>query len=504
MLFATFKSYAQQYPLDAKRDNVWVFGYDDDYPWGLSVVDFSNGAPVSTYDTVPFWIWFTNAAVCDTSGQLLFYTNGNQVANREHEVTPNGAGLGCCYFWYSQDVTDGSSVPQGALILPHPGQPDIYAAIVSPLEYYPLPITTALPVVQYNLFDATLDNGLGDITLKNQSILTDTLSNNGHAACRHANGRDWWILEREWNKPNFYKILFDPAGFHIADTQWVNVSMPDLFGQYFFTPDGNKFVATGLTSDNGTEAHVYVFDFDRCTGQLSNSEHVQFTSPAGASSMGGAPSPDSRFVYTSFYNRVYQFDLEAPDLAVSMVEVAVYDGFVDTLWSTTIPTTFIWMQPAPDNKIYITAGNTRYLHVIENPNGNEMLCNVSQHSFELSALNRYSIPYFPNFRLGPIDGSSCDTLGIDVIGSVFDSRINNELLRIYPNPGSDQFACTYNPSSHKAVIEVFDAVGRLWLSVPAKENSTRVSTKALPAGFYTVKLVDGGKPLAVRRWVKTQ
>jgi len=75
---------------------------------------------------------------------------------------------------------------------------------------------------------------------------------------------------------------------------------------------------------------------------------------------------------------------------------------------------------------------------------------------------------------------------------------------MHPNPGFDQFTCSFNPLSHEAKIEIFDAVGRLRLSVAAQENSTVVSTKAFPAGFYTVKLVGGGKPLAVRSWVKTQ
>ncbi len=36
-----------------------------------------------------------------------------------------------------------------------------------------------------------------------------------------------------------------------------------------------------------------------------------------------------------------------------------------------------------------------------------------QRKVELPSYNRFTSPHFPNFRLGPLDGSPCDTLGLD-------------------------------------------------------------------------------------------
>ncbi len=38
---------------------------------------------------------------------------------------------------------------------------------------------------------------------------------------------------------------------------------------------------------------------------------------------------------------------------------------------------------------------------------------VEQHGITLPTYNAFSLPNFPNYRLGPLDGSPCDTLGLD-------------------------------------------------------------------------------------------
>jgi hypothetical protein len=39
----------------------------------------------------------------------------------------------------------------------------------------------------------TLDNGLGAVVSKNNILFSDSLTMNLFA-CRHANGRDWWLM----------------------------------------------------------------------------------------------------------------------------------------------------------------------------------------------------------------------------------------------------------------------------------------------------------------------
>jgi len=46
------------------------------------------------------------------------------------------------------------------------------------------------------------------------------------------------------------------------------------------------------------------------------------------------------------------------------------------------------------------------------PNEKGDNCRFKQHHIRIPSVSR-SIPNFPNYRLGPLDGSPCDTLGLD-------------------------------------------------------------------------------------------
>lgn len=53
---------------------------------------------------------------------------------------------------------------------------------------------------------------------------------------------------------------------------------------------------------------------------------------------------------------------------------------------------------------------TPYLHVINNPDLPGDNCDVCQHCVALPSWNSFSMPNFPNYRLGYLEGSPCDTL----------------------------------------------------------------------------------------------
>ena len=134
-----------------------------------------------------------------------------------------------------------------------------------------------------------------------------------------------------------------------------------------------------------------------------------FISPF-ALSLGVAISPNSRFAYCSTYEHLYQYDLWAEDIGASKVLLAEYDGYISPFQ----PTRFFAAQLAPDGKIYMCAqAPVDILHVIHQPDQLGQAARVEQHGVRLPTLNRYTLPNNPNYRLGSIDGSPCDTLGIE-------------------------------------------------------------------------------------------
>jgi hypothetical protein len=152
-------------------------------------------------------------------------------------------------------------------------------------------------------------------------------------------------------------------------------------------------------------------------------------------------------MYVSAQTKIYQFDLIASNVLSSKVTVAVYDGFIDPLFS--LGSTYFFMaQLAPDGKIYIcTQNGTQYLHVINQPDNPGFLCDVTQHSFHLNTFNGSSLPNFPNFRLGPLPCSVCDTLGLS--GNSIQGQVT------YDNPvHSPMGACwVYLKSPSGAIID---------------------------------------------------
>ena len=70
-------------------------------------------------------------------------------------------------------------------------------------------------------------------------------------------------------------------------------------------------------------------------------------------------------------------------------------------------------QLGPDGKIYIATTSTNpFWHVIHDPDNGDNP-RFEERAIMLPTFNNGTMANHPNYRLGPIDGSSCDTLGID-------------------------------------------------------------------------------------------
>jgi hypothetical protein len=240
------------------------------------------------------------------------------------------------------------------------------------------------------------------VVSKNVPILEE-VSLGSISAVKHANGRDWWVFGATHSKNNYFRLLITPEGVSLVEEFDLDPEFPFLYvGSYFaFSPNGAKMIRY-YVSDG-----VYVYDFDRCNGTFSNPVFI----PLPESSHGGgvSVSPNSRFVYLMSREEVYQIDLWADDIPASKEVVAVWDGY----WYS-LPTTFFLSQLGPDGRVYINATNgTRMMHYIQYPDKKGLACEVRQHGMLLPTQNAFTMPHFPNYRLGPLDGSPCDTLGLD-------------------------------------------------------------------------------------------
>jgi len=234
---------------------------------------------------------------------------------------------------------------QGCFIIPEPESGDsIYYLIHSKADI--------IDTVFFEMSDIILSKiriiaGIPSIIFKDQTIVHDTLTQGKIAICRHANGRDWWILTGRKNDNRYYTMLLSNTGISIDTLQMVGDKVFSGPGQAGFAKGGTIYYRyEGFTvGDSGAIIHIY--DFDRCTGLLSN--HRWWYQP-NYSLTGAAASPNGKYLYTTDANNIRQWDLEAADIEASGVIVATYDNYIEPNW---FPTYFGLMDlGCQDHTIY--------------------------------------------------------------------------------------------------------------------------------------------------------
>jgi len=409
--FSLFIIYAAYSTIIAqKHDYVWLMGENSlTVPeYAGTVIDFNIQPPDIYYEFRDMFFFQTNASICDTAGNLLFYTNGIYIANSLGEPMENGEGLNpgaLAETW--QDY--GYILDQGAIILPVPEHDSLYYLLHMDRALNQQQTGSESPHFYYSLINMNSNGGLGTVELKNQLVMAGPFDIGKITSVKHANGRDWWVILRLYGTNRFFSFSFSNDKISIYPYQELGVPIPEppgSLGQAVFSPDGSKYVRVNLTGIAGDPIYVSIFDFDRCTGELAL--QTQFTYADTAWCAGLAISPNNRFLYVSSFKYLYQYDLWAANIESSRITVATWDGFEE---SGFFATTFYLAQLAPDGKIYINSNNgVSYLHVINNPDSLGLACDVCQHCIDLPTINAVSLPNFPNYRLHHLAGSPCDTL----------------------------------------------------------------------------------------------
>ena len=372
-------------------------------------MDFNDHFPPSVERRNLALLMSAQAIISDKNGKLVAYTNGCHIVNKMDEIMDNGdtinpgiyhSGIGCSISYPAY---------QGTIFLPAPGIDSLYYLFhmgMDDLDTFPW---FASQHFYYSLLDASANKGLGKVIDKNHLLY----ANGGIApyvsATKHANGRDWWIVTTKRFTNQYYVFLLDPAGPKFMHTQVIGDSMSrgsQCCGQAGFSPDGKKHF--NASSETGLE----LLDFDRCTGFFSNPVFIDSSYVGKFGPNGVAISHDNHFVYVSTSRFVYQFDLTASDILSTKV-------LLDTIDFIPHPEigTYLDAMLAPDGKIYMVSLNyVPDMPVINFPERQGQGCKVEQHGFKLPALYGNDFIFnFPHYRLGPVDGSSCDTLGIDNI-----------------------------------------------------------------------------------------
>ena len=345
IVFNTFYAKSQ------KETNVWYFG-------NKAGLDFKSSPP-TTLTNSSMNVWWSCGSISDAIGDLLFYTNGIDVWNKNHSIMSNGSGL-----------NGDSIVRNGGLILKKPNSQSLYYVF-----------STNAGSIYYSVVDITLNAGLGSVITKN--VLVTSTSDGSLAAARHSDCNNYWITTRNSNSNIFHSFLINGSGISVTPVTSICGTInnyPTGRVALKFSPNSKRLAGTimiGPVSYNGFLGYFEIYDFNNSTGQISNSitipdirgpSHVEF-------------SPNNLVLYGTsgiqINDQLYQFDLSQPtsvDIVNSMISL-------DSTFSSGPE----GMKLANDGKIYTihsTIGDS--IGVIHNPNAIGSSCNYTRGNIRLN------------------------------------------------------------------------------------------------------------------------
>jgi hypothetical protein len=473
--------------MSQKHDYVWVGGEgnnSNNTNNGGFEINFKVSPLQPSYQFHNLDLFWSCAAISDTLGTLKLYTNGCDIAVGGNDaILNNGDNINPGQVHAIQcDGPDGldyyTSGIQSQLFLPLPDTTDVYYLFHQGIKYTYNPFDVFTEVLYYTCIDMNYFNGHGIAYSKNNQLVRDTLTFGMLTAVKHSNGKDWWVLNQRRKEDEWYVFRFTKEGITDTFTQTIGIDydiIDEARGQLFFTPDGSKLICTNAIQG------ISIFDFDRNTGVLSNYQQIQISNISQlADFAGGAVSPNSRYLYVSAIIDLFQYDLWADDIAASQILIDSWDGTADPL-----PNTFAQAHLGPDCKIYLQTGQqAKALHVIHHPDEAGPACNFEQRGLALPVPNRGSLPYFPHFRLGPLDNPG---LPCSPVVSTTAPPTPLPGFSVFPNPASDYLKVVPNRAwSGTARLILVDQLGRTaanWDFDPQHSVHT-FDLSGLHAGLY--------------------
>jgi gliding motility-associated-like protein len=376
-------------PVQARQEtDHWYFGYH-------AGIHFVNGKPEPVTGSLAGWEGCS--AVSDKNGNLLFYSDGMRVWNRQHAIMPNGAGL----------LGDTLST-QSVLITSWPGNDSLFYIFTVDKE-------GEANGVAYSLIDMRLDRGLGDInsTQKNIRLLAPACEK--IAAVKRKNANDLWLIAHRFGTDELLVYGIDCRGLNavpqVFHTGVVADRISNTIGYLKASPDGRWLALASFTSS------AMVFDFDLHSGAISRPRTIYANENRSEGPYGLEFSPDGRFLYMSeSYNNngsgqyyVSQFDLEAN--AVDKSRVRIDSGYDNSAGA---------LQAGPDGRIYIAYDGQPFLGAISEPAMKGIACNF-QKEFLMLAPGTHAGVGLPasvagyQKRLLPPDTTICEGVSFPVI-----------------------------------------------------------------------------------------
>lgn len=365
-----------------KEYNVWYFG-------NQSGLDFNTGVTPQVLSNSPMQTFESSSGICDKNGNLLFYTNGDTIYNRQHKAMKGGI---------PSPYNQTESCTQGSMVLPFLEKPNLYFVFSNSSNES----QTTNKWLRYSIVDMSKDNGYGEVITSSVPLLHR--SNESMAFTLHRNGKEYWIIspERRSNTINCVKTnngVIDTSNKIQKQLTGTGSYGTAINNQTKFSPDGKVFLGTYSFNTAGGLPWDYYFNlfrFDNATGKLYDSVHIPYIPSLTFYS---EFSPDSKYLYLTWKDgnktSIKQYDLSVwNSTAINNSAKVVYSD------SSSFSNNISGLQLGPNGKIYVFHSRSDALSVIHYPNLKGAACDFEFDAITLPNKNNHGGPYYPNFWFG--------------------------------------------------------------------------------------------------------
>ncbi len=328
-----------------------------------------------------------STSISDSSGRLLFYTDGHTVWNRNHFRMSGG--------WFLSGETSNT---QPALIVPKPDDANIYYIFTTSLSNG----------LDYAIVDMTRDNGLGAVINQDINLLpfgTQMIT----AVAKNCADKSIWVTAFSYGTLYTFEVnnLGVSSTFSTFPMNYSTLlDFDPNFGYLKFSPDGTKLACSSRAQG------VFLYDFDADSGIISNEKKLDYNAPGSSFSAHGLEfSSNSQILYVSMFNdyvsqnednnnnpsnhlsSLLQFDLSSATILASNPSSPL------VLPPKVVAPQYVvendkqlyrnGLQLATNGKIYrasssIYGKGTTFLGVINNPNEFGPGCNYQDNAVNLS------------------------------------------------------------------------------------------------------------------------
>ena len=352
--------------------NIWYFGVN-------AGLDFNYNPPIALTNSAMV-AYEGTAVLSDSLGQLLFYTDGMTVWNRQHNMLLNG-----------YDLLGGTSTTQSALIIPKPGSSSLfYIFTIEQAEN----ITWRL---SYSEVDMQLDGGLGGVT-SNKNIVLFSPIGEKITAVKHANNEDIWIISHDKFTNRYLIFQLTNSGVNpnptILNAGSVDNSSPfgiisPNTGYLKASPLGDK-IACAYTDVN----KVDILNFNNATGTLS----YEYTINNIDYPYGVEFSQNGSILYVSgiIPSVIKQYNLSLAN-PTTIMATAFTIPIEQSPWSSAYS-----IQLGIDGKIYCSRYLSNFLDCIQSPDNIGSSCDYLANAIYLNGKNtQLGLPNFAPYLLTP-------------------------------------------------------------------------------------------------------